>query len=159
MRKHARIAVHQRKNKSAGPVRYVPLSDRGLAAYKRLAKGKDSGESLHMVNMKVKDQRAAVRPMTDIRFWFDEVLADAKITDDPASWHVCRHTFCSRAVAKGVPITDVRRCRPLGPALNVKVHSRGRRRLRCQEQRRNEREGKLSNDHLKWSLCRNRLRR
>ena len=104
------IAVHQRKNKSAGPVRYVPLSDRGLAAYERLAKGKESGESLHMVNMKVKDQRTAVRPMTDIRFWFDDVLADAKITDDAASWHVCRHTFCSRAVAKGVPITDVNEC-------------------------------------------------
>ena len=39
--------------------------------------------------------------------WFDAVLVDAGITDDAASWHVCRHTFCSRAVAAGVPITDL----------------------------------------------------
>ncbi|MFP5248500.1 MAG: tyrosine-type recombinase/integrase [Acidobacteriota bacterium] len=98
-----KIVVHQRKNKSAGPVRYVPLSDRGLAAYERLTKGKNPGEPL--LTRKVKGKAQA---MADVRYWFDEVLTDAKITDDAASWHVCRHTFCSRAVAAGVPITDVK---------------------------------------------------
>lgn len=98
-----KIVVHQRKNKSAGPVRYIPLSDRGLAAYEGLAKGKNPGEPL--LTRKVKGKAQA---MADVRYWFDDVLADAKITDDAASWHVCRHTFCSRAVAAGVPITDVK---------------------------------------------------
>jgi hypothetical protein len=35
-----KIVVHQRKNKAAGPVRYVPLSDRGLEAYERLTQGR-----------------------------------------------------------------------------------------------------------------------
>ena len=98
-----KIIVHQRKNKSAGPARYVPLSDRGVAAYERLSKGKKTGEPLLVRKIKGKSQ-----PMSDTRYWFDDVLADAKITDEAASWHVCRHTFCSRAVAAGVPITDVK---------------------------------------------------
>jgi len=98
-----KIVVHQRKNKSAGPVRYVPLSDRGLEAYERLAKGKNPGEPLLTRKFKGKSM-----PMIDTRYWFDDVLAEAKIIDDAASWHVSRHTFCSRAVAAGVPITDVK---------------------------------------------------
>jgi len=98
-----KIVVHQRKNRSAGPVRYVPLSDRGLAAYERLAKGKHPGDPL--LTRKIKGK---ARPMMDIRYWFDDVLVAAKIKDAAASWHVCRHTFCSRAVAAGVPITDVK---------------------------------------------------
>ena len=98
-----KIVVHQRKNKSAGPVRYVPLSDRGLEAYERLAKGKNPGEPLLTREFKGKSM-----PMIDTRYWFDDVLAEAKIIDDAASWHVSRHTFCSRAVAAGVPITDVK---------------------------------------------------
>jgi integrase len=98
-----KIAVHQRKNKNAGPVRYVPLSDRGIAAYERLAAGKKPGEPLVTLRAKKKAQ-----PMKDVRYWFDDVLAAAGITDDDASWHVCRHTFCSRLVAAGVPITDVK---------------------------------------------------
>jgi integrase len=98
-----KITVHQRKSKSAGLIRYVPLSDRGLAAYERLAKGKVNGEPLLTRKLKGKSQ-----PMQDVRYWFDDVLATAKITDEAASWHVCRHTFCSRAVAAGVPISDVK---------------------------------------------------
>lgn len=96
-----KIAVHQRKNKSAGNFRYVPLSDRGVEAYERLAQGKRDGAAL--ITKRVKGENI---PMSKTR-WFDAVLVDAGITDDAASWHVCRHTFCSRAVAAGVPITDL----------------------------------------------------
>jgi len=79
------------------------MSDRGLDAYQRLAKGKNPGEPLLTRKLKGKSQ-----PMADVRYWFDDVLAAAKIADEAASWHVCRHTFCSRAVAAGIPITDVK---------------------------------------------------
>jgi site-specific recombinase XerD len=46
--------------------------------------------------------------MTHVRYWFDDALVAAKITDEAASWHVCRHTFCSRLVAAGVPLPDVK---------------------------------------------------
>jgi len=98
-----KIAVHQRKSKNGGPVRYVPLSNRGRRAYERLANGKEPGTPLLTRKVKRKDQ-----PMADVRFWFDDALVAAKITDKDASWHVCRHTFCSRLVAAGVPVTDVK---------------------------------------------------
>jgi integrase len=98
-----KITVHQRKNKKAGPFRYVPLSDRGIAAYERLAKGKSSGEPL--VVRKVKGKNL---PMADVRQWFDSALIDVGITDEAATWHVCRHTFCSRLVAAGIPLPDVK---------------------------------------------------
>lgn len=98
-----KIAVHQRKTKTAQAVRYVPLSHRGVAAYERLATGKKPGAPL-AVNL----HRYKGEAMTDFRYWFDDVLTAAGITDELASWHVCRHTFCSRAVAAGVPITDVK---------------------------------------------------
>lgn len=97
-----KIAIHQRKTKTAPPTRYVPLSDKGVTAYERLAASRKVGEPL-AVN---KFNRIG-EAMGDIR-WFDDVLIDAKVTDELASWHVCRHTFCSRAVARGVPITDVK---------------------------------------------------
>jgi integrase len=97
-----KIAIHQRKTKTALPTRYVPLSDKGVAAYKRLAASRKAGE--HLVVNKFNRIGEA---MGDIR-WFDDVLIEAKITDELASWHVSRHTFCSRAVARGVPITDVK---------------------------------------------------
>lgn len=104
-----KIAVHQRKNKRAAAFRYVPLSDRGLAAYERLAKGKEPGEMLIQKRPNFKRNRKAVaEPMTDTRFWFVDALEAAGITDDDATWHVCRHTFCSRLCAKGVPVTDVK---------------------------------------------------
>jgi integrase len=98
-----KITVRQRKTKSAGPFRYVPLSDRGVAAYERLSQGRKPGEPLLTNKLKYKSQ-----PMEDVRYWFEDVLKEAGITDEDASWHVCRHTFCSRAVAKGVPPTDVK---------------------------------------------------
>lgn len=104
-----KIAVHQRKNRSAGPIRYVPLSDRGIAAYDRLCGGRPVGAPLHL-HREVRYQNGRTRspePMTDVRYWFDDVLEAAGINDSAASWHVCRHTFCSRLCAKGVPITDV----------------------------------------------------
>ena len=97
-----KIAIHQRKTETAPEMRYVPLSDKGVAAYERLAARRKAGEPL-VVN---KFNRIG-EAMGDIR-WFDDVLIDAKITDELASWHVSRHTFCSRAVARGVPITDVK---------------------------------------------------
>jgi integrase len=97
-----KIAIHQRKTETAPEIRYVPLSDKGVAAYERLAASRKAGEPL-VVN---KFNRIG-EAMGDIR-WFDDVLIDAKITDELASWHVSRHTFCSRAVARGVPITDVK---------------------------------------------------
>ena len=97
-----KIAIHQRKTKTAPPTRYVPLSDKGVAAYERLAASRKAGEPL-VVN---KFNRIG-EAMGDIR-WFDDVLMDAGIIDDLASWHVCRHTFCSRLMAAGVPITDVK---------------------------------------------------
>jgi integrase len=98
-----KITVHQRKTKTAPAARYVPLSDRGVAAYETLAKRKKPGAPL-AVNL----QRFKGEAMTDVRYWFDDVLTAAGIADELASWHVCRHTFCSRAVAAGVPITDVK---------------------------------------------------
>jgi integrase len=100
-----KIAVHQRTSKSAGPTRYVPLSNRGIAAYNGPAAGKKQGVPLVVRAHKGKGKAL---PQKDTRYWFDEVLREAGITDDDASWHVSRHTFCSRAVAAGVPITDVK---------------------------------------------------
>ncbi len=98
-----KIAVHQRKTKTASETRYVPLSDRGQAAYERLAEGKKVGEHLAVSLLRHKGE-----PMIDTQYWFTEVLKEAGITDNLASWHICRHTFCSRLVAKGIPVTDVK---------------------------------------------------
>lgn len=104
-----KIAVHQRKNRSAGPMRYVPLSDRGLEAYKKLCSGRSKGEFLHLQPRVTYKNGNVISsgPMKDVRYWFDKALQDAGISDTAASWHVCRHTFCSRLCAKGVSLTDV----------------------------------------------------
>jgi integrase len=90
------LTVHQKKDRNAPKVRYVPMTPIALEAYNKMAEGKKRG-ALLCVNSRGHALRA--------RHWFEESLAKAKILD--YHWHDNRHTACSRWVMGGVPVAEV----------------------------------------------------
>lgn len=91
------LAVHQQKDRNRSKIRYVPLSKKGVEAYKQLAKSKKSKAPLCLNTEGTR--------MTDVTYWFKPALKEAGIED--YHWHDNRHTACSRWVMGGVPLAAV----------------------------------------------------
>jgi integrase len=91
------FTVHQRKNRNAPAVRYVPLTPIGLAAYNALSADKKKGEPL-CINIDG-------NPMSDVRYWLPTAIESVKLDDFKP--HDMRHTAASRWVMQGVPLAAV----------------------------------------------------
>ncbi|HZP06176.1 MAG TPA: site-specific integrase [Terracidiphilus sp.] len=95
------LAIHQTKVRHGDPRRYVPATPMLRAAYDALAAGKARGE---LLCTKI-EPRGGTKEMNRISYWFNPCLQDAGIED--FVWHDLRHTFASRLVMGGMPISAV----------------------------------------------------
>lgn len=91
------LKVHQKKDRNAPKVRYVPVTPIAIKAYEDLADGKKQGDSLCT--------STRGEPLADIKHWFKPALKKAGIKG--YTWHDNRHTACSRWVMAGVPMAAV----------------------------------------------------
>lgn len=79
--------------------RFIPLNSVAIAAFEKLYK--ISNGSLYVCPDRKRDEQ------TDWRVWFQDVVERAKI--DNFRWHDLRHTFASRLVMAGVPLSSVQK--------------------------------------------------
>lgn len=97
----ARVKLSMTKN---GDPRIVDLSPRALECFIRLwdARGKRKTDQDAVF---VSDHQSLA--YKDPRMWFNAICEDLKLED--VTWHVLRHTFISRLVMSGKPLTLVQK--------------------------------------------------
>ena len=90
-----KLRVRQKKVRNSSAFRYVPLTPIAVAAYEKLAAGKQPGDPLCS---KIKGG-----DLQDTRYWFDACVKQAGLVN--LTWKsATRHTAASRWVMAGVPI-------------------------------------------------------
>ena len=90
-----KLRVRQKKVRNSSAFRYVPLTPIAVAAYEKLAAGKQPGDPLCS---KIKGG-----DLQDTRYWFDACVKQAGLVN--LTWKsATRHTARSRWVMAGVPI-------------------------------------------------------
>jgi site-specific recombinase XerD len=102
----ARVRLSMTKN---GDPRIVELSPRALECFTRLWDARDK-RTTDRDAVFVSDHRDLA--YKDPRMWFNAIIDDLTLLDDKWSnvtWHVLRHTFCSRLVQAGEPIRSVQK--------------------------------------------------
>jgi integrase len=83
----------------------VPINDSALAAFKKLLERCD-GTGPVMRKIRPQKTNAEGRQLQSCRKWFENCLAEAKITD--FTFHDLRHIFASRLREANVQIEDIR---------------------------------------------------
>jgi integrase len=97
----ARVMLDRTKN---GDPRIVELSPRALECFIRLWDARDKRKT-DQDAVFVSDHRDLA--YKDPRMWFGAICADLKLED--VTWHILRHTFVSRLVMSGKPLTLVQK--------------------------------------------------
>lgn len=87
-----RITLRRTKN---GSVRHISLNQTAWSAFQSLWE-KSTWEGRVFINANGAD------PLLNPRYWWDAVVAEAKIAD--FHWHDLRHTFASRCIMGGVDL-------------------------------------------------------
>lgn len=95
------VTIPRTKN---GGIRYVPLNDTALKAF-RVLRGRIEGQGSVMVAGVGGHGVARGEALKSPRMWFDAACRKAGVYD--FTWHCLRHTYASRLVMAGVGLRDV----------------------------------------------------